>query len=579
MDTGKTGAARSLAVLLAAGALLFHAAFPSHAQDALALRGLERNAELEQYVQAAVVEKYRKPEDASLLSVRRDANAALNAMGFYAARIDVRKEKDKTVLDVEPGDSYRIRKIAVEGYRGAFRPALESGDPLLAEKILAEQKKLRDEIRESACYYAFAVRHRVVLDHQGKTGDVTFQVEVGPAVTFGKTLFHGGNGIDRAYLRRFVRYREGECWNAGKLEETKEALLATGLVSLVQEKLPEKAGEGQAVDIVFELKKRAPRTVRLGASYYTDEGAGMSAKWMHRNFLGSAEELTAEIKATMLAQSLGLDFSKPHFRRDDQKLSLSTSMRREDSDAFEELSFNSEASLSRKMSQFWSGNLGIAAEVSEVTDGNKGEESNMYGLLSMPGSLTFDNRDDVLDPHRGLFAKGVIEPYVDAFGEASPFVKSRLTASTYFDLGGGKIDPVLALRGSIGGIAGGGTQDIPASKRFFAGGGNSVRGFGYQQAGPVENGDPTGGRSIVETSAEMRFKITGNVGAAAFVDAGNVFDSPFPNLEGGLFIGAGVGLRYHTDFGPIRFDVAVPMNKKENLDQKFQIYISIGQAF
>ena len=140
-------------------------------------------------------------------------------------------------------------------------------------------------------------------------------------------------------------------------------------------------------------------------------------------------------------------------------------------------------------------------------------------------------------------------------------------------------DPVLALRASFGSIWGASTENIPATKRFFAGGGGSIRGYGFQEAGPYENGDPAGGRSLIETNTEFRVKFTETIGAVAFVDAGGVYDDVYPSFNEDLYIGGGLGARYYSSFGPIRFDVALPFTNKENLDQNYQIYISIGQAF
>lgn len=559
--------------------LVFQATRTSFAQTTITVTGLDKTPDIASYIQSVVVEKHQKSEHFSLLAIRNDVQDAMKAKGFYAAQVDTKEQEKAVTVDVKPGDPYAIGTIVITGYRDKLDHGLHQGEPLLAQAILDSQKAIKKQLLESGCYYTLSVRHEVVLDEDKKTGDVTFILETGPSVTFGDTIFQGAEDLDQPYLQRFIKYNKGECWKPQKLENTKTALLGTGLLSSAQEKLPESVQGDQEVNVVFELKERAPRSVRLGASYYTDEGPGVSASWTHRNFSGSGEELTADMKASLLIQSLGLDYTKPYFLADNQSLLLATAVERQHSDAFEELSLNGSAALKRTFSKFWSGSLDVATEVTEITDKNDADATQTFGLVSVPGILSFDNRDNALDPHSGVFARARVEPFGDAFGEASPFVKSRLTASTYFDLSNSKTDPVLALRASVGSIMGDSTQDIPATKRFYAGGGNSIRGFGYQEAGPFEDGDPAGGRSLVETSAEMRFKVTEDIGVVTFVDAGNVSNSAIPDFDGGLFVGAGAGVRYYTDFGPIRFDVGVPLNKRENLDQTFQIYISIGQAF
>ena len=137
----------------------------------------------------------------------------------------------------------------------------------------------------------------------------------------------------------------------------------------------------------------------------------------------------------------------------------------------------------------------------------------------------------------------------------------------------------LAGWGRIGSIFGDQSADIPATKRLYGGGGGSVRAFGYQMLGPLDaSGDPLGGRSQLELGLELRGRITEKIGGVVFVEGGNVYEDPVPDLGEEFLWGAGVGLRYFTDLGPIRVDVALPVNPREE-DDDFQVYVSLGQAF
>jgi translocation and assembly module TamA len=162
------------------------------------------------------------------------------------------------------------------------------------------------------------------------------------------------------------------------------------------------------------------------------------------------------------------------------------------------------------------------------------------------------------------------------------FVPLQASGSTYLDAGalfGAPVGrTVLALRGLIGNVAGASQLELPADKRLYAGGTATVRGYKYQSVGPLFPDDtPQGGTAVVAGTLELRQRILGDFGAVAFVDAGQVAASgwSFPSPWG---VGAGVGGRYYTSIGPVRVDVAVPVNKLPNSDS-FQIYIGIGQAF
>jgi translocation and assembly module TamA len=138
---------------------------------------------------------------------------------------------------------------------------------------------------------------------------------------------------------------------------------------------------------------------------------------------------------------------------------------------------------------------------------------------------------------------------------------------------------VLAGRAKFGSLVGEETDDVPANKRFYAGGGGSIRGYEFQSVGPLDaNNDPLGGRSLIELNAELRVRITEQIGLVPFVDGGMVFDSVYPDFEEDLRWAAGLGVRYFSAIGPLRLDIAIPLNKRE-VDDSFQFYISLGQAF
>lgn len=548
------------------------------------IQGLDNQPDLQNYIQKVVTKKYEAQDLDKVrpASIRSDILKAAKAKGFYNARVTQISSGNKNdtahQFSIETGEVFTITSIKIEGLPYDQDLDIKQGDILNASAVMKEQARLFSSLSKDRCIYNLDVRNKAILDKQNNTAELIFIIEGQDDARFGPTTFEGADNIDRSYLTEFIRHKENECWNISTLENTKSALLSTGLLSTVDYQLPDKKPEDGSVPIAFQLKQRDSRTIRLGAKYSTSEGPGVIAKWTHRNILGSGETLSFESYIAQLRQSLGTEFTKPFLFSRKNSLKADAQIERQETEAYEELSFNTGAHLKRKLSNHWSGSLGIALEASEIKEENGTEDT--FGLISYPASLSFDNRDNVLNPSSGLKLGLSTEPFYDTLGEADPFIKSKISAATYIGLGDNALDPILALRAVWGSIAGADTQNLPASKRFYAGGGGSIRGFGYQEAGPKDaGGDPTGGRSLLETSIEGRVKVTENIGTVAFVDAGGVFDSEYPDFDESLYVGAGVGLRYYTSFGPIRFDVAVPVNKREETDQNFQIYLSIGQAF
>lgn len=515
-------------------------------------------------------------------TIHADLIKALQARGYYAANIDFAKGNAPLSghYDIQYGPRYSISAIHITPDRYAAALPLDApgaGDILDAEKILLAQAGLQGNIGRGRCFYDLLVTNRVRLNAFSHTGDVELVADAGREGHFGKLSVEGNGAVRENYLRRVVPWKEGECFRREKLENYKTALLQSGLFSQADFILPEGGpAEDGNVPVTLRLKERAQRTIGAGLTYYSDEGPGGVVNWEHRNFLGAAEKFKAELNVSMLRQSLGADFSKPYFLRKDQNLLLNAELRRQDTDAFEELALDTGGAISRKFGKHLSASTGIEASLLRISDSTL-DTSETYGLLSAPQTISYDTRDDSLDPHKGINLSASAEPFFDILGQADPFFKLQLTSSGYLSFGANDV-VTLAAKGGIGTIQGAEIDSIPATERFYAGGGGSVRGYGHQEVGPQKDGDPSGGLSLATFSFEIRTKFTDKFGGVAFIDTGSVGEDSAPNFDD-VAVGAGIGVRYYTAFGPIRFDIATPLTQKDDLEQNYQFYISIGQAF
>ena len=201
-------------------------------------------------------------------------------------------------------------------------------------------------------------------------------------------------------------------------------------------------------------------------------------------------------------------------------------------------------------------------------------------LAGFRTGVKFDNTDNFLDPTRGSRLQVDVSPFHDFGGFNESFLSSSLHSSHYLSVDDDG-DFVVAGRTRIGTIVGADRDKVPAANLFFAGGGGSVRAFGFQRLGPLDSElDPIGGRSVVELGLEFRARITESFGIVPFIEGGNVYEEELPEFgELDLQWGAGLGFRYYTAIGPVRLDIAVPIDKRENIDDDYQFYVSLGQAF
>ena len=199
---------------------------------------------------------------------------------------------------------------------------------------------------------------------------------------------------------------------------------------------------------------------------------------------------------------------------------------------------------------------------------------NTYYIAGVNGQLGFDTTDDLLNPTEGFRLTALVQPEATVNQGFNPYVRARIDGSTYYAVSDSL---VLAGRIRLGTIQGVGLYDIAPSRRLYAGGGGSVRGYAYQGLGEqAPDGKPVGGRSLNEASVEARYRF-GNYGVVAFVDAGQAYSETMPQFSD-LRYGVGLGGRFYTNFGPIRLDVATPVNRRPG-EARINVYVSIGQAF
>lgn len=520
--------------------------------------------------------------DAAAEKLRVQMAEKMQSLGYYDATVKYTPDADPFAgqFAVDAGPRYEVGKVTIDARRLSpeEKEALKAlydlkGRPLDAESVLAYEAEAKHKLDRSSCRFGVEIEHTAYLDRKKKTADLDFALKLGPPAKIGPAVFSGQQTVKESYLQKLVPWKEGDCYQAQRVEKLRGALFESGLFGGVDIVLPEKIKPGASVPVQVTLTERAQHSINAGVTYYSDEGPGVSFGWQDRNLLGGAETLDATLKVSSLEQSLKSTLTSPFFLRQDQKLAFTAGLSHEDTDAYNSKSLDLGVSVSRQINRRLSLSTGVGFSLSRIFD-NVTQDEQDYALVSFPQAATYDSRNNPLDATRGWMLEANVAPFVNTIGAASPFVKMSGSVRRYQPVGH---DTTLALRGKVGVIGGTSLTGVPAKERFYAGGSGSVRGFGYQDIGPQRNGDPTGGRSLAEGSVEIRHKFTDTVGAVAFVDAGSLTETTAPDFSN-LSVGAGVGLRYYTAVGPIRFDVAVPVNNQDETD-KFQVYVSLGQAF
>lgn len=529
----------------------------------------------------------RIKEDTDLL------DRLLRAKGYYDARIrgGIRAPVDgklRATFEITPGTQYLLASVDLTGLETAgdradtLRDAfpVKVGDPVDADNIVTAQGSLTHALGENGFPFAKVEEPTVRIDHEARKGDLDMIIATGGYRAFGHILVKDDSLFSARHIQRIARFDPGDTYMASDVEDLRKAIIATGLVSSAT-LTPKDAGDGQHVDVAVDVSPAPFRTIAGELGYGTGEGVRVEGNWQHRNFFPPEGAVLVRGVLGTQEQLASLTFRRNNFRRRDQVFTALLSAANTNRDAYAARTLTLSAALERQTNiifqKKWVWSLGAELVASDERDSfsriaGGGRRTFLIGAL--PVNLTYDGSDDLLNPSAGFRLGGRLSPELSFQNSTFGYVRAQIDGSVYQPMGD---RVVLAARARFGSIFGSSVRRIAPSRRFYAGGGGSVRGYGYQDIGPRDaNNDPIGGKSLAEFSLESRIRF-GNFGVVPFVDAGNISTQFLPNFRD-LRIGAGVGVRYYSSFGPIRVDVGTPINPQRG-DPRIAVYVSLGQAF
>ena len=464
---------------------------------------------------------------------------------------------------------------------------LKVGDAIDAARIQGAEANVALVLPQQGYPFVKVGDRDILLDDVSgdATGAYTLPVDAGPRSSFGQLVSTGDPVFGLEHLNVFPRFDQGELYDARLTDDLRDALVATGLyssVSVVPQETDRIGPHGtKLVDLVVHQVKGPARTLAGQGGYSTGEGIKVQGSWTHRNLFPPEGALIGTVIAGTQEQGASGTFRRSNAGRRDRTFTALVSADHSNYDAFSAFtgtlsvrwSYDSTPIWQKKFTYFYGAELvGTNESVYDFGQGKRVRRN--YGIAALPGQVMFDRSDSLLNPTKGYRLKLNLSPETAVSGGVRPYFRTMIEGTYYYD-----VSPslVIAGRARAGSIFGVDRDDLAPSRRYYGGGGGSVRGYGYQRLGPFDpNGDPVGGRSLNEFALEARYRF-GNFGVVPFVDAGNSYESVIPRGSD-LRFGAGIGGRFYTNFGPLRVDVATPLNKRPG-DSRIALYIGIGQAF
>ncbi len=490
----------------------------------------------------------------------------------------------QVVTSFDLGPLFNLGTVTIAGQVPADVPGqldLQSGQPAMAAQVLAAQGHLLDALKRDG-YPLVKVPMPVATLHTDQNLlDVAFQPDPGPQATIGPISMKGLKDLNESFVRRRLLLRPGQPYNPLTIEAARADLGSIGALSVVRVEQADALNAQGQLPITFDLTERPLHAVDVGIAYATDTGVNVTAGWHDRNLFGNAEQLnltatnqTGGNAVTKPGYLAGAQFLKPDFLARDQTLEVDLNAIKQSLQAYDQTALLEKIALNRKLSPHWSASLGLSGEQESIIQEGV---TRHYNLAGIPATLRYDSTTNLMDPTSGLRATLSVTPTKALGASSATFFISQLSGSTYLDLtGDGR--SVLALRGLVGKVSGTDVFGLPPDQRFYAGGSGTVRGYRYQTLGPqFPDRKPTGGTAVSAASVEFRQRIYASFGVVGFVDMGQVNTTGAP-FTSNWHAGAGVGARYYTSIGPIRLDVAVPLNKLPGGDS-LELYVGIGQAF
>lgn len=592
------GRLSNFAILLALPCTIWGASIPYSVR----IEGLDDGRALRELRASSQLMALQKKPPSSINSLRFRAESdipelikIMHAHGFLEAEIDVQFDKGANdylvILLVKPGPLYRVADYQISliekvGETEQLAPecrrlqlddiGISLGDPLETKTILESELAALEILSECGYPLAQIKNREIVADGKTKQVKIELTIEIGPLAYFGPTTIEGNGSVRACLIEQQIQWCENQRFDSCLIEGTEKALLDTGLFTSAYITHPKTLNQNDQLPIKIELAEAKHKSISAGVSYQTTFGPGATFGWENRNISGLGRRFSFQANVAQRSHSGIISYLIPNFRGVGRNLTFEAQAAHESIRPYRMQSYSFLNRFDRPVEECFyfsvSGQVEYLIVSGSVDNGN-------FLLVETPLYLRWTNVDDFLNPISGVRFEYRGVPAIN-IKKASEFYYSQVfTFSSYFNLWRGDF-LILAQKLTVGTIFSNGLDAVPVPKRFFGGSEENLRGYRYYTVSPLKKHDkPIGGRSEIFYTIEPRFRFTNCFGLVPFFDIGNVYLKEWPTFKGKWRKSVGIGFRYFSIIGPLRLDVAFPLNRREEIDPHWWVFVSLGQSF
>ncbi|MDF2549317.1 MAG: hypothetical protein K0S07_384 [Chlamydiales bacterium] len=553
----------------------------------------------------------------------------LKSQSYFSAHIDysIDAEKDPPRLkySVHLGPAYPIEEITIQGspplskvlfldvllakekaqsldypynLLSLKKIGLQKKDPAKASLILFAEKQIESTLKDAGYPFARVIDRKVLVDVEKKTASVGYLVTSGPELKFGQIEIKGLETIQERLLCKKIAWREGQLYRESLVRKTQEKLDSTGLFQIVNIS----SGKEELGQLPMEITvaESPQKLIGAGISYSAEQSFGLNVEWAHQNMRGLGETLNTSFDLSKQRQKGSIGYLQPDFMKVDQDLLWLCEYEKKKEELYDEISTTLSSILEQDVTPKFNYSIGGAIEfLRSLPSKNPSlppppkKKLDNFTLFKVPILLRWSNTNIKLQPTQGVVLMASLTPTRQIIRPNFFYLNTMLTGIVYRPLNKSH-SLSLATKLKVGSMAflsrnPLSRDNIPKSKLVYSGGEDTLRGYSNEKVCPLVDdgsidGILKGGYSLAALSFELRGRKTKDWGWVIFYEVGNVFASTTPHIDRKMLQSAGIGVRYLTPIGPLRFDVAMPLNRRKYLqggwiDHAYELYFNIGHTF